>query len=242
MSNVKMNNEVIDPKDKRDSLIDRVEVLSGVKNLSLLPELEVATTKQVAKFYNVNSSSLQSVITRNKEELILDGYETKSGKEIVDSYRFKMTPQEISIKKEGAYAVTIRNGDEYRFSIKNNGLFPRKAILRIGMLLPNSEVAKEVRTQLLNTEENVAQSVEAYEIAPKMELPPRLGRSVATKFPTLDKPFNNYGFESKQDRAYSLEENFYGSITKSYINGLVLCGLSLSLLMIMPFTNQEQIR
>ncbi|MBJ8113461.1 hypothetical protein JDS99_28325 [Bacillus cereus group sp. N6] len=80
MSNVKMNNEVIDPKDKRDSLIDRVEVLSRVKNLSLLPELEVATTKQVAKFYNVNSSSLQSVITRNKEELILDGYETKSGK------------------------------------------------------------------------------------------------------------------------------------------------------------------
>ncbi|MFS8351958.1 hypothetical protein ABHN12_12340 [Bacillus nitratireducens] len=242
MSNVKMNNEVIDPKDKRDSLIDRVEVLSRVKNLSLLPELEVATTKQVAKFYNVNSSSLQSVITRNKEELILDGYETKSGKEIVDSYRFKMTPQEISIKKEGAYAVTIRNGDEYRFSIKNNGLFPKRAILRVGMLLRDSEVAKEVRAQLLNTEENATQSVETYEIDPEMELHTRLERAVATKLPALGDTFDNSEFESKQDRSHSLEGNFYSSITKSYVNGLVLCGLSFSLLLIKPFTNQEQIR
>ncbi len=106
------------------------------------------------------------------------------------------------------------------------------------MLLRNSEVAKEVRTQLLNTEENAAQSIETCEISPEMELHTRLGRSL----PALGEPFNNYEFESKQDRAYSLEGNFYGSITKSYVNGLVLCGLSLSLLLIKPFTNQEQIR
>ncbi|MES9699870.1 hypothetical protein ABWK42_22005 [Bacillus sp. JJ927] len=215
MSNVKMNNEVIDPKDKRDSLIDRVEVLSRVKSLSLLPELEVATTKQVAKFYNVDLSSLRNVINRYKEELILDGYETKPGTNIVNSYRVKMTSQEISIKKVGAHVVTMRNGDEYKFSSNSNGLFPKRAILRVGMLLRDSEVAEEVRTQLLNTEENAAQSVET---------------------------FDNSEFESKKDRAYSLEGNFYGSITKSYVNGLVLCGLSLSLLLIKPFTNQEQIR
>ncbi|WP_377866433.1 hypothetical protein [Bacillus sp. R86525] len=125
MSDVKVTNEVIDPKDKRDSLIDRVEVLSRVKNLLLLPELEVATTQQVAKFYNVNLSSLQSVIRRYKEELILDGYETKSGTEIVDSIRCNMPQVEIQTKKVGAHVVTMRNGDEYTFSNNINGLFPK---------------------------------------------------------------------------------------------------------------------
>lgn len=36
MSDVKLTNEVIGPKDKRDSLVDKVEVLSEVKEL-LLP-------------------------------------------------------------------------------------------------------------------------------------------------------------------------------------------------------------
>ena len=34
-------------------------------------------------------------------------------------------------------------------------LFPKRAILRMGMLLRDSEVAKEVRTQLLNITEKV---------------------------------------------------------------------------------------
>ncbi|MGH0485299.1 hypothetical protein ACQVPJ_12520 [Bacillus mycoides] len=232
MSNVKVTNEVIGPKGKRDRLIDRSEVLSGVKNLLLLPELEVATTQQVADFYNVALGSLQNVINRNKEELILDGYETKKGNSIADSYRAKMTPQEILIKKVGAYTVTMRNGDEYKFSSNSNGLFPKRAILRVGMLLRDSEVAKEVRAQLLNTEENAAQSVETYEIDPEMELHTRLKRAVATKLPALGDTFDNSEFESKQDRSHTLEGNFYSSITKSYVNGLVLYGLSLSLLLI----------
>ncbi|MCQ6565855.1 hypothetical protein ACQVPC_00375 [Bacillus mycoides] len=215
MSDVKLTNEVISPKDKRDSLVDKVEVLSKVKEFSLPPELEMATKEQVADFYNVPKKTITNLVRFYNDELVSDGYTLMKGNEI-DSV-FSKT------KRRGSYTTTSRNGDEYTYSSNKNGLFPKEAILRVGMLLCGSKVAEEVRAHLLNTEENTAQSV-------------------ATKLPALGDTFDNSEFESKQDRSHSLEGNFYSSITKSYVNGLVLCGLSLSLLQIKQFTNQEQIR
>ncbi|MEX0378623.1 hypothetical protein AB3X48_16005 [Bacillus sp. S4] len=234
MSDVKLTNEVISPKDKRDSLVDKVEVLSKVKEFSLPPELEMATKEQVADFYNVPKKTITNLVRFYNDELVSDGVTLMKGNKI-SSFFPKM-------KRRGSYTVISRNGEKYTYSSYENRLFPKRAILRVGMLLRDSEVAKEVRTQLLNTEENAAQSVETYEIDPEMEVHTRLGRTVATKLPALGETFNNSESESKQDRAYSLEGNFYSSITKSYVNGLVLCGLSLSLLLMKPFTNQEQVR
>lgn len=50
MSGVKLTNEVVSPKDKRDSLVHKVELLSEIKELLLPPELEMATLQQVADF------------------------------------------------------------------------------------------------------------------------------------------------------------------------------------------------
>ncbi|WP_257131006.1 hypothetical protein [Bacillus toyonensis] len=205
MSDVKLTNEVISQKDKRDSLVDKVEVLSEVKELLLPPELEMATTQQVADFYDVPNKMITNLLRFHKDELVSDGYMLMKGNKINSFFP--------KIKRRGSYTATSRNGEEYTYSSNENGLFPKKAILRIGMLLHDSEVAKKVRAQLLNTEENAAQSV-------------------ATKLPALGDTFDNSEFESKQDRSHSLEGNFYSSITKSYVNGLVLCGLSLGLLLI----------
>ncbi|PHB09529.1 hypothetical protein COE85_28430, partial [Bacillus pseudomycoides] len=45
---------------------------------------------------------------------------------------------------------------------------------------------------------------------------------------------------AKKIRAQLL--NTEESAVQLYVNGLVLCGLSLSLLLMKPFTNQEQVR
>ncbi|HDR7598196.1 TPA: hypothetical protein QCX65_001493 [Bacillus mycoides] len=178
MSDVKLTNEVISPKDKRDSLVDKVEVLSKVKELLLPPELEMATLQQVADFYDVSNKEITNLLRSHKDELVSDGYTLMKGNKI-NSFFPKM-------KRRGSYTVTSRNGEEYTYSSNENRLFPKRAILRVGMLLGgDSEVAKEVRAQLLNTEESAVQL---------------------------------------------------------YVNGLVLCGLSLSLLLMKPFTNQEQVR
>ncbi len=230
----KVTIEVIDNKIERDNLVERVEVLERVKNLLLLPELGMATTQQVADFYETTVKNIGNLIQRNTEELLGDGYEKVNGKDLV---YLKMSNTKVDNKR--GYILL---NDSVKVPYNETGLFPKRAILRVGMLLRDSEVAKEVRTQLLNIEEHTATEIKTYEIDHEMELHTRLERAVATKLPALDETFNHSEFESKQDRAYSLEGNFYGSIKKSYVNGLVLCGLSLSLLLIKPFTNQEQIR
>lgn len=207
MSDVKLTNEVISLKDKRDNLVDKVEVLSEVKELLLPPELEMATLQQVADFYNVPKEMITNLLRLHEDELVSDGYTHMKGNDLVSFFS-------TEAKRRGSYMVTSRNGEEYTYSNNKNGLFPKEAILRVGMLLRDSEVAKEVRAQLLNTEEEKA------------------AQSVATKLPALSDTFDKSEFESKQDRSHSLEGNFYSSITKSYVNGLVLCGLSLSLLLI----------
>ncbi|WP_166704233.1 hypothetical protein [Bacillus albus] len=178
MSDIKLTNEVISLKDKRDSLVDKVEILSKVKGFSLPPELEMATLQQVADFYEVPKKMITNLFRFHKDELVSDGVTLMKGNKI-NSFFPKM-------KRRGSYTVTSRNGEKYTYSSNENKLFPKRAILRVGMLLGGaSEVAKKVRAQLLNTEESAVQL---------------------------------------------------------YVNGLVLCGLSLSLLLMKPFTNQEQVR
>lgn len=63
-------------------------------------------------------------------------------------------------------------------------LFPKRAILRVGMLLRDSEVAKEVRTQLLNIEEHTAAEVKTYEIDYEQEV---LGRGLKV-YGTVEEP------------------------------------------------------
>ncbi|PEK10538.1 hypothetical protein CN683_26710 [Bacillus toyonensis] len=155
--------EVIDNKVERDSLVNRVEVLEKVKNLLLLPELEMATTQQVAEFYEVKVDTIKQLVKTNRTELESDGYIVKNGGEVVKSLSEKISLKEL-LSTPGKQTVTLRNGDKFVFANRMNALFTKRAILRVGMLLRDSEVAKEVRTQLLNIEENTVADVKTYEI------------------------------------------------------------------------------
>ncbi|MES9696967.1 phage antirepressor KilAC domain-containing protein [Bacillus sp. JJ927] len=134
--------EIIETKEEREALIERVDVLEKVKELLLLPNLEMATTKQVAAFYEVGIEAIKSIIKRHRSELESDGMTHKRYSEI----------KEVTVQDE----PILSNGVSYRGAI----LFPKRAILRVGMVLRDSEIAKEVRSQLLNIEEK------AQEVAP----------------------------------------------------------------------------
>ena len=73
---------------------------------------------------------MQQVIKRHRSELISDGYKVISNND-------------------------LENVHEIHFKIPNRGLaiFPRRAILRLGMVLRDSPIARLVRSYLLNTEE-----------------------------------------------------------------------------------------
>lgn len=140
---------IITNEDLQNTLINRIEVLDKVKGLLLLPQLEMATTKQVAEFYEVDSSAIRKIIQRHRVELDLDGLTRMKGKDIIKEIDTRDNLSHLSIIREkGGFLV----GEDTKVSYSGDTLFPRRAILRVGMLLRDSAVAKEVRTQLLNIE------------------------------------------------------------------------------------------
>ncbi|EOP64634.1 hypothetical protein IIQ_03351 [Bacillus cereus VD118] len=144
-----------DPKNvaQREKYIERIEVLHRVEGLLLLPVMEMATTKQVAAFYNVPHSTLKAVIQRNNDELEQDGMYLAKYSEIKETVKmYNASLLESGVGYRGAY------------------VFPKRAILRIGMLLRDSEIAREVRTQLLNIEENTETSTKIIEVNKEIEL------------------------------------------------------------------------
>ncbi|PEO31452.1 hypothetical protein [Bacillus toyonensis] len=136
----------------------------------LLPELEMATLNQVAEFYGVNNKTLTNLIVDHRGELESDGYTVVSGKDLVSALKAPAKTQNM----RGYFLL-----DGNKIGYKANALFPKRAILRVGMLLRDSEVAKEVRTQLLNIEEHTAAEVKTYEIDYEQQLHLKLGQAVA---------------------------------------------------------------
>ena len=139
-------------KELRNQYIGRVEVLDKVKKLFLIPELDVMTVKQIAEFYEVDIDAIKRCYQRNKSEIDTDGTTMLSINLLTEHF--------VPLEKDKG-GTTYKLSNEVSIKIPNRGTtgFSKRAILRIGMLLRDSEVAKEVRTQLLNTFENSSDEV-----------------------------------------------------------------------------------
>ncbi|EOP13216.1 hypothetical protein ICS_01380 [Bacillus cereus BAG2O-3] len=149
--------EIIETKEEREALIERVDVLKKVKDLLLLPGGEVATVRQVADFYEVDYKAINTITQRHKKELSSDGMLRLKRKNVSEFLKLQAEVTEITSYTAN---VTDEHGNIHKFNNRGSLVFPKRAILRVGMLLRDSEVAKEVRSQLLNIEEK------AQEVAP----------------------------------------------------------------------------
>ena len=166
--------QFIDDRTLRDNAVGHYEVLEKVKKLLLIPELEVMTTEQVADYYEVDYDAVKKVYQRNTDELESDGMH-------IEKMETFLKGQNVSFQKERNKAIlTYDNG--ITFSVTNRGLkvFPRRAILRVGMLLRDSVIAKEVRTQLLNIEEKSSDEVKIQDINEEQSLMLAVGMAVAS--------------------------------------------------------------
>ncbi|HGO9422458.1 Rha family transcriptional regulator [Bacillus thuringiensis] len=144
---------IIDAKVREEHL-HRVDVLEKVKGLLLLPNIEMATTRQVADFYGVSRELIGVTVSNNREELVSDGYEVMSERDLVSKFN-------LEAKSQRGY-ILLNDGSKRSYT--EVGLFPRRAILRVGMLLRDSEVVKAVRKQLLNIEEKTTNEVKVADI------------------------------------------------------------------------------
>lgn len=162
---------IVESIELREQVAGRVEVLDKVKELFLLPELEMMTMQQVADYYEVEQKALEKCVQRNRDEVMLDGATKVKASELVERFR-----QDVEIVKTRWYK-DFKLSDDVTLRVPNVGilLFPKRAILRIGMLLRDSEVAREVRTQLLNTFEHSTDHAKVADINKENEVYGRLG-------------------------------------------------------------------
>ncbi len=154
MEDVKITVEsFLDSRELREQAIGRIEVLEKVKQLFLIPELECMTVNQVADYFEVDAATIKKQYQRNQDEFDSDGTCLKM------PYDFKFTKETLCPFRKIEQlrtALIVTLDDNTELIIPNRGIrcFPKRAILRMGMLLRDSPIAKEIRTQLLNVFEH----------------------------------------------------------------------------------------
>ncbi|MFE6597183.1 hypothetical protein ACFU9O_02590 [Streptomyces albidoflavus] len=149
-------NELVltESRTMRAQTAGRVDVLDKVKALALLPDGVHATTEIVAAYFEVDVEAVKSIVRRHLAELEENGLRKLDGQEL----------REYKLATEG-------QGDPLSGRSKSLRLFTRRTILNVGQLLTESDVARQVRTYLLDVEEAATpeQKVTAVEKATEAE-------------------------------------------------------------------------
>ncbi|MCM1965602.1 restriction endonuclease [Streptomyces sp. G1] len=124
---------LLESRTLRTSVLERTDVLDRVKALSLLPDGLHVTTAMVAAYYEVAETAIRQLIQRHRDELTGNGMAVLRGSELQDFESDNLSPSKRR-------SLTI---------------YSRRAVLNVGMLLRDSEVARQVRTYLLDAEHEV---------------------------------------------------------------------------------------
>ncbi|MFE9533075.1 hypothetical protein [Streptomyces sp. NPDC006691] len=132
---------LLESRTLRADHVGRVDVLEKVRALRLLPDGTHLSTDGVARYFEVPTEAVNSVVKRHRDELHSNGLRTLKGDEL---QAFEMA--NLAISENGR----DRSYPQGRAHLR---LYTRRTVLNIAMLLRDSEVARCVRAYLLDTEE-----------------------------------------------------------------------------------------
>lgn len=125
--------KLLESREMRMSHLDRDDVLDKVGALALAGDSGYALTEHVAAFFGASREAIDQLVKRNRDELVESGYRTLKGDEL---RKFK-----VSVTSDtNLYAPQI-------------AVFSRRTVLNLAMLMDGNDVAKAIRTYLLNVEE-----------------------------------------------------------------------------------------
>ena len=131
---------LLESRAMRVEHVGRVEALDKVKALSLLPDSIHVSTEGVARYFEVSTGVIRQLTSRHREELAASGMLVMRG---ADLREYQSDNMSLSSEGEGSYP-------QRRSSLT---LFTRRAVLNVAMLLRDSDIARRVRTYLLDAEE-----------------------------------------------------------------------------------------
>lgn len=134
----------------RDAHAERVEVLDRVKAVHTMDATHI-TVELAAGYFSVETDTIKWHVRNNRDELTSDGMKVLSGPELAifraEFVRESDSPANISSKARSLI------------------LLPRRAVLRLAMLLRDSEIAKRIRTHLLDVEQTYHAEYSAWQEA-----------------------------------------------------------------------------
>ena len=134
-----MNDLTVSNIERQNVLNNRYAVEALQENLGftgMLFEGEYRFTKKmVADFYEVEERTIERLLEEHGDELKYNGYILSRGKQLKE-FKFQFAP----VINVGSKTTQL-------------GLFNFRAVLNVGMLLTESEKAKQVRTRIISEQE-----------------------------------------------------------------------------------------
>ncbi|WP_406147432.1 hypothetical protein [Streptomyces sp. NBC_01012] len=124
----------------------RVEVLDKVKSLVMLPDGIHLRTEDVARYFEVSTEVVKKVTQRHRAEVEENGLTLLRGPELRIFHRDMLS---------------LWGGEEaesYPQAVTQLRLYTRRTVLNVAMLLRDSDIARSVRTHLLDAEEELRTS------------------------------------------------------------------------------------
>ena len=134
-------NKYVESETIRNETLNNVsyDFLDKLKVIPYLTEDMVITLDQTATYYDVSVDAIRTIVKRNRNEFENDGMTVLSGMDLKDFIikicEVQSDPHKISTKTRSLTLIT------------------KRSLLRIGMLLTNSDLATKIRNYLLNIEE-----------------------------------------------------------------------------------------
>ena len=146
------------PVDRKNILNNELalnEIVQYLSPLGFTFEGSYRFTKaQIARFFEVDIRTIERLLEQNGQELLDSGYELVSGvrlrhlKEVFADWHSKQTGQLTDINV--GQLTEAPDSEELGTRARSLGIFTYKAFLNIGMLLTDSERAKELRGAALS--------------------------------------------------------------------------------------------
>lgn len=130
----------------------RVDILDKVKSLVMLPDGIHVRTEDVARYFEVSTASVRRLVDRHQTEFTENGLRTLRGAEL-ESFHSDM----MSLWK-------AERVESYPQAPVHLRLFTRRTVLNVAMLLRESDVARCVRTYLLDAEGDLRERYDSLDL------------------------------------------------------------------------------
>jgi DNA-binding transcriptional regulator YhcF (GntR family) len=171
--------QLIENKSFRDKCVERIDVLDKIKKLFLIPGTELMTMRMIAKYFEVDVDTIKKCYQRHKDEIDEDGVSHKKHGEI----KSLLKGQSVPIEEESRMTTYVFPEIKFKLQVPNVGItvFSKRAVLRIGILLRDNPISKEIRTQLLNVFDGTDDKQKVIHLDEEKQLLLKVGEACVTR-------------------------------------------------------------